>query len=480
VPRTPGHDSTPQIPSIPISYQDAIPILKALNGHGPKVSDFNKYWTRNLGLGYKGVDYNVGPSPDNIVLNLFNEQEYEITPLWNVIGIVNGTIPNEVIVVGNHRDAWIAGGAGDPNSGSAVLNEVVRSVGKAVEAGWKPLRTIVFASWDGEEYGLLASTEWVEEYLPWLTDANVAYVNVDVGVRGHVFTASAAPLLHKVLRDVTHMVPSPNQTVAGQTVGDVWGGGISVLGSGSDYTAFQEFAGVPSIDMGFGSNNEGVYHYHSNYDSYHWMSTYADPGFVYHKTMSQVLGLMVGELSNQLLIRFNATDYADALESYVTKIEQKLFAAKAPLEPVTEEEIFELRAAPGTHNQSKGDLDTFAASLLLLHRDIAHLREKAVKLDARAAWCDKTVKEGLPWWRWWSKIKLGISIVKTNSIYKQFERNFLYPEGLDGRNWFKHVVFAPGLWTGYAGGKTNHHRSEELHMQLTKSVQPSSPALSKA
>src|SRR5277367_6035126 len=143
VPRQPVDHAIPSIPSIPISYMDAIPILKALNGHGPSAKDFNEFWTSNLGLEYKGVKYNVGPSPDDLVLNLVNEQEYVITPMWDVIGIINGTLADEVIVVGNHRDAWIAGGAADPNSGSAALNEVVRSFGEALKLGWKPLRTIV-------------------------------------------------------------------------------------------------------------------------------------------------------------------------------------------------------------------------------------------------------------------------------------------------------------------------------------------------
>lgn len=159
VPREPVEGRIPSIPSLPISYIEALPILKSLNGHGPKASDFNKFWTKNAGLGYKGVKYNVGPSPDNLQLNLVNEQEYVTTPLWNVIGVINGTLADEVIILGNHRDAWIVGGAGDPNSGSAALNEVIRGFGQALRLGWKPLRTIVFASWDGEEYGLLGSTE---------------------------------------------------------------------------------------------------------------------------------------------------------------------------------------------------------------------------------------------------------------------------------------------------------------------------------
>lgn len=188
----------PSIPSLPISYAEALPLLKALNGHGPKTSSFNEFW-QGGGLGYKGVDYNIGPSPHYLALNLVNEQEYVTTPMWNVIGIINGTIPDEVVVLGNHRDAWIAGGAGDPNSGSAALNEVIRSFGVALQAGWKPLRTIVFASWDGEEYGLLGSTEWVEEYLPWLSASTVAYLNVDVGSQGPNLKTAAAPLLNKVL-----------------------------------------------------------------------------------------------------------------------------------------------------------------------------------------------------------------------------------------------------------------------------------------
>ena len=132
-----------------------MPLLQALNGHGPNASSFNEYWQKG-GLSYKDVTYNIGPSPPAVTLNLVNVQNYTITPLWNTIGVINGTISDEVVVLGNHRDAWIAGGAGDPNSGSAALNEIVRSFGVALEKGWKPQRTIVFASWDGEEYGLLS------------------------------------------------------------------------------------------------------------------------------------------------------------------------------------------------------------------------------------------------------------------------------------------------------------------------------------
>ncbi|KAI2604298.1 Zn-dependent exopeptidase [Hypoxylon fragiforme] len=450
VPRMPVDGAIPSIPSLPISFVEALPILGALNGVGPQAKDFGKYWTRNTGLGHKGIKYNVGPSPDNVVLNLYNEQDYTITPMWDVIGIINGTIPDEVIVVGNHRDAWIAGGAGDPNSGSAVLNEVIRSFGQALENGWKPLRTIVFGSWDGEEYGLVGSTEWVEEYLPWLSDANVAYINVDVGVRSPVFSASAAPLLHNLLYDVTALVQSPNQTVKGQTVRDLWDGHISTMGSGSDFTAFQDFAGIPSLDMGFGGQTGGspIYQYHSNYDSYHWMSEFGDPGFVYHKAMAQVLGLVTAKLAETPVIALNATDYAEALKGYIRNVEEKF--EDTDLEPSTEEEIFQFRSR-NVGTETKGDPALLRKALGHLHQSAIDLKEAAVKLDAKADELAEKANEHIPWWKWISKLKLLHEIRFTNAKYKKIERAFLYPGGLDGRPWFKHVVFAPGIWTGYAG-----------------------------
>ncbi|KAK7743593.1 hypothetical protein SLS53_004128 [Cytospora paraplurivora] len=450
-PRGPTESSIPSIPSIPISYVDALPILKALNGHGPSAKDFNKYWQKDLGLEYKGVEYNIGPSPEDIVLNLYNEQDYAITPNWDVIGIINGSISDEVIVVGNHRDAWIVGGAGDPNSGSAVINEVIRSFGEALSQGWKPLRTIVFASWDGEEYGLLGSTEWVEEYLPWLSHANVAYLNIDVGVRGQAFHASAAPLLNNLLYDITAQVQSPNQTVKGQTVYDTWDKKISTIGSGSDFTAFQDFAGVPSIDLGFSAGpKDPVYHYHSNYDSFHWISEFGDPGFIYHRTISQILGLLTAKLADEPLLSFEAATYAKALEKYVGQVEGKLTAASS--EPTEESEILALRAADvRAEAEATGDRSAFHKRLAELHGAVAGLLDEATRLDARRTELQETVGAEVPWWRWPQKLRLAYEVRKVNTKYKYLERDFLHPEGLDGRPWFKHVVFAPGLWTGYAG-----------------------------
>ena len=403
-----------------------MPILRALNGHGPKAEDFNKFW-QGGGLEYKGVGYNIGPSPSDLVLNLVNEQEYFTTPIWNVIGIINGTLQDEVIVLGNHRDAWIAGGAGDPNSGSAAMNEVVRSFGVALSKGWKPLRTIVFASWDGEEYGLLGSTEWVEEYIPWLSKAAIAYLNVDVAVRGTNFVASAAPLLNKALYEATLLVQSPNQTIPGQTVRDLWDGQIRTMGSGSDFTAFQDFAGIPSVNIEFRNGpRDPVYHYHSNYDSFAWMANITDPDWTYHVAMTKVWALLAAILVETPVVAFHATDYAIGLGTYLHSV--KNLTTCSPHESV--------RSLP---------------SLTLLENAISRLRNATITFDARAAALASKMSKGVPWWRWWRKAQLYAEANSVNERYKYLERNFLYEKGLDGRSWFKHVIFAPGIWTGYAG-----------------------------
>lgn len=428
MPRQDPHGSIPSIPSVPISYQDALPILKALNGHGPKALDFNKYW-QGGGLGYKGVEYNIGPSPPDIVLNLVNEQEYVITPLWNVIGIINGTVSDEVVVLGNHRDAWIAGGAGDPNSGSAAMNELIRSFGVALSQGWKPLRTIVFASWDGEECGLIGSTEWVEEYIPWLSKAAVAYINVDVGTRGPNFIAKASPLLNKALYEATSLVQSPNQTVKGQTVRDLWNGRIMTMGSGSDFTAFQDFAGIPSIDIGFGpSADSAVYHYHSNYDSFDWMEKFGDAGWHYHVAITKVWALLAANLVEAPIIQFNATDYAAGLKSYLQHMIDK--ASSSPF--------------PSIQSSSSPSFSALSAAIARLHNATSAFDTYTAQLAAN-------IKADVPWWKWWEKVKLFYEVKTVNDKYKNFERMFLYEKGLDGRHWFKHTVFAPGIWTGYAG-----------------------------
>jgi N-acetylated-alpha-linked acidic dipeptidase len=368
------------------------------------------------------VDYNIGPSPKTVTLNLVNQQEYTITPIWNVIGIINGTIPDEVVVVGNHRDAWIAGGAGDPHSGTTVINEVIRSLSQALAAGWKPFRTIVFASWDGEEYGLVGSTEWVEEYFPWLSASAVAYLNVDVGARGTAFDVAASPLLNSLIFNTTDTVPSPDHKT--KSIRDTWNDHIRTMGSGSDFTSFQDFVGVPSMDFGYGTGpGDAVYHYHSNFDSFHWMDKYGDPGWLHQVAIAKLLGLTTITLSEKPILPYNATEYATGLQLYLDTVKDKARNHKA--------------MASFSFNK--------------LDHAISKLLHTAKHFDKYTSSLTDQLGEKVPWWKWWKKVKLYYQVRKANTKYKLLERQFLYTEGLDGRPWFKHVVFAPGRWTGYAG-----------------------------
>src|SRR5271169_2692798 len=301
----------PKIPVTPLSYHDAWPMLEHLAGPASP-----REWQGALPF-----TYHVGPGPVKVKMHL--KQDYQFRTLWDVIGRARGTeMPDQWVVAGNHRDAWVYG-AVDPNSGTAAMLEAVHGVGELLKSGWKPKRTLVFASWDGEEEGLMGSTEWAEQHESELAKA-AAYFNVDVAVSGPKFGASAVPSLKQFLRDVTKAVPSPkggtvyevwqkgdqpgtpstqspteaigdaHRTPAAQTKGDV---PVGDLGSGSDYTAFLQHLGVPSTDIS-SSGSYGVYH--SAFDDFAWFKKFADPDFVYEQEMARILGLEV--------LRMAATD----------------------------------------------------------------------------------------------------------------------------------------------------------------------------
>lgn len=223
------------------------------------------------------------------------------------------------------------------------------------------------------------------------------------------------------------LVSSPNQTTHGQSIYDVWDKHIDTMGSGSDFTAFQDFAGIPCTDMGFGSRlgpKDAVYHYHSNYDSFDWMQRFGDPSFEYHATIAKVWALVVAKLVETPVLQLNATDYAIGIEKYIDSVKRK--AKDVAYE---DEDIFDaLDKAASRFRFASSIHDATAAQLL-----------------------DAYYNNDIPWWKPWEKVKLYLAIRTVNTKYKFLERKFLYPDGLDGRPWFKHVVFAPGKWTGYAG-----------------------------
>lgn len=310
-PLTPGYPATkdakrveayniPTIPSLPISYQDALPLLKAIEGNGPKASDFGKEWNGDLNL-----TYHIGPSKQKV--NFVNDVERKISPIWNVIGSVPGRLSSEVIVIGNHRDAWNHG-AGDPNSGSSALMEVIRGFSELMKEGWQPLRTIVIGSWDAEEIGLVGSTEWGEDRKDWLRRHAVAYLNVDVATTGDVFGAQSSPSLSDFVKSIASDIEDPKTGIAlreswlkttQKTSPGLDEPEVGYLGSGSDFTVFLQHVGIAAVNIGFGpSKKSPIYHYHSNYDSLYWMAKFGDPGFHYHATTAKVSKGFLSLLSN--------------------------------------------------------------------------------------------------------------------------------------------------------------------------------------
>ncbi|KAK8005316.1 hypothetical protein PG990_011353 [Apiospora arundinis] len=415
VARTDAHVVTPRIPSFPISYTDAIPLLAALDGHGIAGKEVN----RTGWVGALNATYSTGPAP-GIVMDLSNIMEDTITDIWNAVGIVNGsTHADETIVIGNHRDAWIVGGAADPNSGTAVIVELAKALGKLVaETGWKPKRNIVLCSWDGEEYGMLGSTEWVEEYLPWLNATAVSYLNIDIGTSGPHPGLSATPELHDVAVETMKKILWRGTN---RTMFDVWNeendGYIEPMGSGSDYTAFVH-NGIGSVDIGsWNGGSDPVYHYHSNFDSYHWMTTYGDPGFVNHKSMAQYLALLAYKLADANLIPFNVSTYGTEMNDYFADLEKTVYSTNS-----SALDLSPLRAA----------IDDFVMQASAL----GALQQQLLQASSLSG-ADVDVT-------------LPLQLKAVNQKSRDFQRGFVSQGGLPGREFYKHVVFAPGIDTGYA------------------------------
>lgn len=424
-PTTPGFASTPEndelrtepqgipgIPSVPISYADALPLLKSLNGLGPKVPE----WEGALA----GIDYSIGPSEKKVLVD--NAQDYDFRPNSDVIARIQGKSDEEVII-GNHRDAWILGGA-DPNSGSAVLLEVAHVLGELVKSGWQPERTIVLASWDGEEYGLLGSTEWGEDHGEELKKKAVAYLNCDVGYSGTKFDVSANPLLKNIIEKAAHGIDFQNSTLS-----KYWGGDVRTrvrpLGSGSDYTVFQDHLGIPSFDVGFAGGNKAVYQYHSNFDSLHWMETFGDTTFEYHEAVTRFILVSALELIESTTISYDLVDYALAVKHDVKRL---LDGYEGP----AQEEVGRLFHEIGR----------------FIHNSKAYT-QKMYSFDHD--WDELFRDDDGSFWKGAKKLLFKLLKRKINNNLLDLDKKFLYDEGIEDRPWFKHILYAPGRYTGYAG-----------------------------
>jgi N-acetylated-alpha-linked acidic dipeptidase len=407
--------SLPRIPTTPLSPNQASPILQNLGG-----PESPREWQGALPF-----TYHLGPGPARIRMKLV--QEYAYRPIWNVIGKIRGAdLPDEWIVAGNHRDPWVYG-AVDPNSGTAAQLESARGIGVLLKTGWRPRRSLIFASWDAEEQGLIGSTEWVEQHTAALGDA-VAYLNIDSGVAGPDFGASAVPSLKQFVRDVAKSVPSPK----GGSVYDVWLATsrkeqerkmqpapalvgeepkqpeakptadveVGDLGSGSDYTPFLQHLGVPATDVSSG----GAYGvYHSVFDNFAWYKRFADPDFLYQQQMARFYGLQMLRLSQADVLPFDYESYGKEITAFVQdakKKARKSFGDAAPSFDAALDAARRFTEAGAALNTHRSQMPSDAAAL--------------------------------------------------NRVLRQAERALLMSAGLPRRPWFRHAVFAPGIYTGYA------------------------------
>ncbi|KAL6892076.1 hypothetical protein GGI43DRAFT_195312 [Trichoderma evansii] len=400
---------SPKIPCIPMSSADAIQLLGALNDYGPLANELGRRW-HGGGLEVHGVRYNVGPSPASISLHLVTQADVINTPLHNVIGTIPGIISDEIVILGNHRDAW-GPGAGDPGSGSAALNEVVRSFGVALRHGWRPLRTIVFASFEGEEIGQVGSRAWITDHLKWLRASAVAYLNVVVAAAGSRFQAKASPLLYRAVLAATDIVPSPNQTVAGQSVQDVWGGAIGSP-SGGDAIPFQGSC-ISAVDFSFSPGIEdGAFPYHTGFDTFEWMEKIGDPGWKYHITSARIWSIMAAYLTESAVLNVSVTDYASTLQKWIDELcSRNLCSSEVDLTVMT--------TAAQRLTRVARRFDSYAESLRV----------------SRNAW-----------WRFWSGDNLNAEIRGANRVYIAFERQFFYGPGVDDDSGFHHVLYAAAAW----------------------------------
>lgn len=412
----------PRIPVQPISYGDAQKLLKPLRGPlRPK--------------GFQGglpFPYHVGGT-DDVQVHLKLEMDYQVRKIWNVIARIEGDEEKDRwVIMGNHRDAWTFG-AVDPNSGSTAMLEAGRAFGQLLKEGWKPRRTILLCSWDAEEYGLIGSTEWAEEFATDLKGKAVAYLNMDAAVSGPNFAAASVPSVWKLIRGATRDVRDPK---TGKTVYQQWQdqaresrqeagedstaveARISSLGSGSDYTPFLQHLGIPSLDMSFGGDY-GVYH--SAFDSFYWMSQFGDPTFAYHVTAAQLWGIVAMRLAEASVLPLDYSDYAVQVRELFDEA-MKIAERRSLAAGIDEKSAI----------KSMDDFTEEARRLLKTRHEVLAELERT-----NVAGADQIKR---------NEVKLR----SINDALIAAERALTDARGLRGRDWYKHQIYAPGFYTGYA------------------------------
>jgi N-acetylated-alpha-linked acidic dipeptidase len=407
-----------KIPVLPISYSDALPLLKALGGQVAPAA-----WRGAL-----PITYHIGPGPAKVHLKL--EFNFDIVPCYNVIATLKGSeFPDQWVVRGNHHDAWVFGAA-DPVSGAVAEMEEARALGELVKTGWKPKRTIVYCWWDGEEPGLLGSTEWVEKYKSMLSEKTVVYVNTDGNGRGYL-GAGGSHTLEKFINQVGRDVIDPEK---GTSV-------IERLGSGSDYTPFIQHLGIASLNLGYGGEDSGG-DYHSIFDSYDDYIRFKDGDFSYGVTLAKTVGRSVLRFANAEILPFDFSNFSNTVQMYATDVKKQLETMRSAAEEhnkLLAEGRFEAVADP---KEPKMNITPMPVAPYL---NFAPLDNALTKLQESADSYTKAIgkSENIP----------AEKLAQLNQILYKTERYLINPEGLPRRPWYKHQIYAPGFYTGY-GVKT--------------------------
>jgi N-acetylated-alpha-linked acidic dipeptidase len=440
--------SLTKIPVLPISYADAEPLLAALGG--PVAP---RDWRGGL-----GITYRIGPGPAKVHVKVFSN--WDLHPLYDVIAKIPGsTYPDEWVIRGNHHDAWV-NGAEDPISGMVTVLEEARSMGELMKQGWKPKRTIIYCAWDGEEPGLLGSTEWVETHVDDLRKHAVMYVNSDSNDRGFLEMEGSHTLEH-FLNDVARDVQDPETKLS------VWKRAqlkeiedaassderrelrerhdirLDMLGGGSDHAPFINFAGVASLGIGYGGEDHGGI-YHSIYDDFYWYTHFADFDFVYGRALSQTGGTAIMRMADADLLPFQFADFADDVKMYVREVEK--FAGQQ------RDEIQERnqKIQEGVYEATADPRETWVVPKkeeLPPHLNFAPLDNAVEDLSRSSAEYQKALDRASANG---GAVLASASLQEINELLIQSERKLTTPEGLPGRFWYKHELYAPGAYTGYA------------------------------
>ena len=451
-----------KIPVLPISYHDAQPLLKSLEG--PVAPE-----------GWRGAlpfTYHIGPGKTKVHLKL--SFSWDLKPAYDVIAKLKGSeFPDEWVMRGNHHDGWV-NGAGDPLSGQAAMMEEARSIGELAKTGWKPKRTLVFAAWDGEEPGLLGSTEWVEQHGPELQQKLVLYINSDGNGRGF-FDAEGSHALEPFINEIAGDVIDPQTGITvleRRRAHDIIEAGsiktkkellakktmsIGALGSGSDFSSFIQHAGITSFNLAFGGEDGGG-EYHSIYDSYYDYANFKDPKFEYGVALAKVAGRTTLRMADAELLPFDFTSLSKTIGTYVTEV-AALADQMRETTAVENQLIKEKRYTYALDPKEKESPPAAKDEVPFL--SFAALQNAMTDLDKATKHLNDVMTSG------------KLTDAQKNALNKklyQAEQKLLTEKGLPRRGWYKHAIYAPGFYTGY-GVKTLPGIREALEQRSWKEAQ---------